>query len=195
MRDHHYDVGPVPGTSHVPQNGSTLRNVCDYTGSCRQVGRQLTFQVDSKPRVCLEIGEPAPRAVGVRHAADVYAPVDHVADDLDTARLAAAPPRRGDVDDAALRQGAADGVVHWLPRFRRAYSWLRPPPSLQPANDSIRSGQPRRIEIVCHVIDGRIYISGVPNPDRTRRWLSNLEANPRFTVHLKGELTADLPAT
>jgi deazaflavin-dependent oxidoreductase (nitroreductase family) len=58
-----------------------------------------------------------------------------------------------------------------------------------------RSGQPRRIEIVCHVIDGRIYISGVPNPDRTRRWLSNLEANPRFTVHLKGELTADLPAT
>jgi deazaflavin-dependent oxidoreductase (nitroreductase family) len=58
-----------------------------------------------------------------------------------------------------------------------------------------RSGEPRRIEIFCHVIGGRIYISGMPNADRQRRWLSNLEANPRLTVHLKRELTADLPAT
>jgi hypothetical protein len=35
----------------------------------------------------------------------------------------------------------------------------------------------------------------MPNADRTRRWLSNLEADPRFTVHLKREVTADLPAT
>jgi deazaflavin-dependent oxidoreductase (nitroreductase family) len=58
-----------------------------------------------------------------------------------------------------------------------------------------RSGEPRRIEIFCHVIGGRIYISGMPNAERQRRWLSNLEANPRLTVHLKRELTADLPAT
>ena len=58
-----------------------------------------------------------------------------------------------------------------------------------------RSGEPRRIEIFFHAIDGRIYISGMPNADRSRRWLTNLEANPRFTVHLKREVTADLPAT
>jgi deazaflavin-dependent oxidoreductase (nitroreductase family) len=58
-----------------------------------------------------------------------------------------------------------------------------------------RSGEPRRIEIFFHAIDGRIYISGMPNADRSRRWLSNLEADPRFTFHLKGGVTADLPAT
>ena len=58
-----------------------------------------------------------------------------------------------------------------------------------------RSCEPRRIEIFFHAIDGRIYISGMPNADQTRRWLSNLEAYPRFTFHLKGGVTADLPAT
>jgi deazaflavin-dependent oxidoreductase (nitroreductase family) len=58
-----------------------------------------------------------------------------------------------------------------------------------------RSGQPRRIEIVFHVIGGRIYISGMPRADRKRRWLSNLEADPSLTVHLKRGMTADLPAT
>jgi len=58
-----------------------------------------------------------------------------------------------------------------------------------------RSGEPRRIEIFFHAIDGRIYISGMPNADRSRRWLSNLEAHPEFTFHLKREVTADLPAT
>src|SRR5664279_2755163 len=58
-----------------------------------------------------------------------------------------------------------------------------------------RSGEPRRIEIFFHAIDGRIYISGMPNADRTRRWLSNLVAEPRFTFHLKKGVVADLPAT
>jgi deazaflavin-dependent oxidoreductase (nitroreductase family) len=57
-----------------------------------------------------------------------------------------------------------------------------------------RSGQPRRIEIVYHVIGGRIYISGQPRSDRKRAWLGNLEADPAFTVHLKRGVTADLPA-
>jgi deazaflavin-dependent oxidoreductase (nitroreductase family) len=57
------------------------------------------------------------------------------------------------------------------------------------------SGEPRRIEIFCHVIDGHLYISGMPRADRTRRWLTNLMADPRLTVHLKRGLTADLPAT
>ncbi len=58
-----------------------------------------------------------------------------------------------------------------------------------------QSGEPRRIEIVYHVIGGRIYISGQPRADRKRSWLSNLEADPHFTMHLKSGVKADLPAT
>jgi deazaflavin-dependent oxidoreductase (nitroreductase family) len=58
-----------------------------------------------------------------------------------------------------------------------------------------RSGEPRRVEIVFHVFDGRIYISGAPRSERRRSWLANLETNPSFTFHLKGALSADLPAT
>jgi deazaflavin-dependent oxidoreductase (nitroreductase family) len=57
-----------------------------------------------------------------------------------------------------------------------------------------RSGEPRRIEIVFHNFDGRIYISGTPSP-RTRAWLHNLRADPQLTFHLKQLLKADLPAT
>jgi deazaflavin-dependent oxidoreductase (nitroreductase family) len=57
------------------------------------------------------------------------------------------------------------------------------------------SGEPRRIEIAYHAIDGKIYISGQPRADRKRAWLYNLEANPKLTVHLKGSVAADLPAT
>jgi deazaflavin-dependent oxidoreductase (nitroreductase family) len=58
-----------------------------------------------------------------------------------------------------------------------------------------RTGRPRRIEIVFHNIDGRIYISGMPRADRARAWLRNLESDPNLIVHLKGDVTADLPAT
>ena len=57
-----------------------------------------------------------------------------------------------------------------------------------------QTGQPRRLEIVAHNLDGRIYISGVPFPNR-RSWLANLDANPHLTFHLKGKVLADLPAT
>jgi deazaflavin-dependent oxidoreductase (nitroreductase family) len=58
-----------------------------------------------------------------------------------------------------------------------------------------QSGEPRRIEIVFHRIDGKTWISGIPSP-RKRAWLANLEADPRFTFHLKGPIAvADLPAT
>lgn len=56
-----------------------------------------------------------------------------------------------------------------------------------------RSGEPRRIELVFHNLDGRIVISG--HPGRPRSWLANLRANPRMTFHLKGDVKADLPAT
>ncbi|MBI3752055.1 MAG: nitroreductase family deazaflavin-dependent oxidoreductase [Chloroflexi bacterium] len=57
------------------------------------------------------------------------------------------------------------------------------------------TGAARRIEIVFHNLDGRIYISGIPNPVRQRAWLRNLETEPRFTFHLKGPVKADLAAT
>jgi deazaflavin-dependent oxidoreductase (nitroreductase family) len=56
-----------------------------------------------------------------------------------------------------------------------------------------RTGEPRRIEIVFHNIGGRIYISGIPRREK-RDWLLNLEAEPRFTFHLKGRLSTNLPA-
>ena len=58
-----------------------------------------------------------------------------------------------------------------------------------------RTGQARRIEIVTHVFDGHLYISGLPST-RTRAWIRNLEADRNLTVHLKGPgAIADLPAT
>ena len=58
-----------------------------------------------------------------------------------------------------------------------------------------KSHEPRRIEIVFHRIDGRIWISGMPSP-RRRSWIANLAADPRLTLHLKGPISvADLPAT
>jgi deazaflavin-dependent oxidoreductase (nitroreductase family) len=55
------------------------------------------------------------------------------------------------------------------------------------------SGQPRRIELVFHAIDGRVYLSGMPG--RPRSWLANMRHDPRITFHLKGPVTADLAAT
>ena len=53
------------------------------------------------------------------------------------------------------------------------------------------SGEPRRIEIVLHAIDGHIVISGMPRAEK-RAWLANVEADPRVTIHLKQDVVADL---
>jgi deazaflavin-dependent oxidoreductase (nitroreductase family) len=59
-----------------------------------------------------------------------------------------------------------------------------------------RSGQPRRIEIYLHSIEGRLIISGIPRPGRTRAWIHNIEADPRVTIHVKGDrVQADLAGT
>ncbi|MBA2264317.1 MAG: nitroreductase family deazaflavin-dependent oxidoreductase [Chloroflexi bacterium] len=56
-----------------------------------------------------------------------------------------------------------------------------------------RTGQPRRVELVYHNVDGHIVISG--RPGFPRSWVANLRANPRLTFHLKRSVQADLPAT
>jgi deazaflavin-dependent oxidoreductase (nitroreductase family) len=55
-----------------------------------------------------------------------------------------------------------------------------------------RTGQPRRIEMMLHSIDGRLLISG--QPGFPRGWMANLAADPRLTIHLKRRMTADIPA-
>ncbi len=55
-----------------------------------------------------------------------------------------------------------------------------------------RTGKQRRIELVFHNFGGRIFISGMPGFPRA--WLANLAAHPEFTFHLKGAVSADLPA-
>jgi deazaflavin-dependent oxidoreductase (nitroreductase family) len=57
-----------------------------------------------------------------------------------------------------------------------------------------KSGKSRRLEIMFHNIGGRLYISGIPSPKR-RSWIANLDGNPKMTFHLKGKVSADLPAT
>ena len=56
------------------------------------------------------------------------------------------------------------------------------------------SGEPRRIEIFLHELDGQLFVSGQPFP-RKRAWLLNIEADSHVVVHLKRGVTADVPAT
>ena len=54
-----------------------------------------------------------------------------------------------------------------------------------------KSGQPRRVEIWFHNLDGVLYITGLPG---SRGWYANILADPCMTFHLKDNATADLPA-
>lgn len=55
-----------------------------------------------------------------------------------------------------------------------------------------KTGQPRRIEIWFHRLNGRFYITGLPGK---RSWYANLVTNPTFTFHLKISAQADLSAS
>ena len=77
-------------------------------------------------------------------------------------------------------------------RVREALS--RPLTVVDISTTGRKSRQERRIEIVMHNIDGRLYISGQPSR-RRRSWLANLDTNPKFTLHVKRGARADLPAT
>ena len=91
------------------------------------------------------------------------------------------------------RDAAADLPENELPgeRIRAALSRGH---TIDITTTGRRTGLPRRIELVFHNIEGRIYISGLPSR-RKRAWIYNLEAEPRMTFHLKGPVAADLPAT
>ena len=77
-------------------------------------------------------------------------------------------------------------------RVREALS--KPQSVIDMTTTGRKSGEPRRLEIVLHNIDGHLYISGQP-ARRRRSWLANLDTDPKFTLHLKRGIRADLPAT
>jgi deazaflavin-dependent oxidoreductase (nitroreductase family) len=53
-----------------------------------------------------------------------------------------------------------------------------------------KTGQPHRIEIYFHQFDGDYYLTG--KPVGPRDWEANIKANPEFTLHLEGDLVADV---
>lgn len=55
-----------------------------------------------------------------------------------------------------------------------------------------QSGEPRRIEIYLHNLDGTLWLTG--KPGRPRDWVANLAADPAMTIHLKRAVEADVPA-
>ncbi len=55
-----------------------------------------------------------------------------------------------------------------------------------------KSGERRRIEIWAHFLEGRVLMTGSPGK---RSWYSNMLADPSVTLHLKGDVRIDLPAT
>jgi deazaflavin-dependent oxidoreductase (nitroreductase family) len=54
-----------------------------------------------------------------------------------------------------------------------------------------KSGQPSRIEIWYFVVEGAVYLTGTPG---ARDWYANLQAEPRFTFHVKEGAQVDLAA-
>ena len=54
-----------------------------------------------------------------------------------------------------------------------------------------KSGDPRRIEIWSHYLDGQMLIAAAPG---RRSWYANLRANPEFTFRLEESIEVDLPA-
>ncbi|HET7738973.1 MAG TPA: nitroreductase/quinone reductase family protein [Tepidiformaceae bacterium] len=55
-----------------------------------------------------------------------------------------------------------------------------------------KTGEPKRIEIWIHAVNGTYFITGTPG---TRSWYANLLGNPAITVHLKKAVKADLRGT
>lgn len=54
-----------------------------------------------------------------------------------------------------------------------------------------RTATQYRIEIYFHQFDGEYYLTG--RPGRKRDWEASIESEPRFTLHLKRGITADVP--
>src|SRR5207248_2236087 len=115
--DHRLQVLLVPrGLDDLAEDLAPLLLVRDDAGRPGQVchgrpGHAPAFQVKCEMRICLEVGDPGTLA-WAGHAADVGPAVERMGDDLDSARLAGLAPGGGDVDEVALGEGAADGVVH-----------------------------------------------------------------------------------
>lgn len=54
-----------------------------------------------------------------------------------------------------------------------------------------KTGEPRRIEIWHHLVDGAVYLTSLP---AKKSWYANMLANPDITFHVKESLQRDIPS-
>jgi deazaflavin-dependent oxidoreductase (nitroreductase family) len=134
------------------------------TGAEPEVQKLLGVPAQFAVAAVLPIGVPARRLTQLRRK-PVHAFATRERFDGDAF---AAP-----LDEAAQAALARDRVVDITTRGRK-------------------SGAPRRTEIWFWRVGGRLYLTGAPGRDR--QWFRNLQAEPRFTLHLKESLARDLPA-
>ena len=86
----------------------------------------------------------------------------------------------GDGDPSGIPGGAAGLVTGMDPATQTA---LEAGGLCEITTTGARRGQPHRIEIAFHHLDGEYLIAG--KPGFRRDWLANLKAHPQFTLHLR----------
>jgi deazaflavin-dependent oxidoreductase (nitroreductase family) len=96
--------------------------------------------------------------------------------------------REAPIRGASPRTSVDRTVCAALALDRSSTAWER---TVDITTTGRRSGRPRRIETWLYRAGESNYLSGLPGP---RSWLVNLVAEPRFTLHLKHGVRADLPA-
>ena len=91
------------------------------------------------------------------------------------------------VDPTGCPQPWPVGIVHASQRFQ-GYGYSHRTGALNKGGlveittTGRKSGQPRRIEIYLHNIDGDFYLTG--RPGFPRDWVADLRSDPRMTLHL-----------
>ena len=55
-----------------------------------------------------------------------------------------------------------------------------------------KTGEPRRIEIWHHLVEGAVYLTSLPGK---RSWYANMLDTPDITFHLKESLQRDIPSS
>jgi len=93
----------------------------------------------------------------------------------------------------ALRPGAADSVRREVAMEPSVADALHHSQVIDLTTTGRRTGEARRVEIFLHALDGRLFVSGMPRPEK-RAWLRNVEADPHVVLHLKRGVRADVPA-
>lgn len=89
----------APVAGDALEERATLLGIADDTATARQIGRDLTLEMDGDARVGRHVGQPGARA---GHTRDIEPAVEQEDDDLDALGFTRLPSRRGEVDDLAV---------------------------------------------------------------------------------------------